>query len=172
MYRVGRDGLKFLNLKTLGMKADDIVIWSFGEIDVRTHIGRIRDSQAVDVQTLLERLVCRYLSVAIVNRELIPGIQIVISSVIPPSEKITREDHTLPFYGTLDDRVGLTRSLNSMLEKFCSYFEFAYVDVYNPFAGSDGALPIEMRADLLHLDRRFVTVVKTQLERALGYEIT
>lgn len=53
MHRVGRDSLSFLNIKQRGVKNGDVVVYVFGEVDVRCHIGKQRDQTKKLYQKLL-----------------------------------------------------------------------------------------------------------------------
>jgi hypothetical protein len=40
MHRVGRDNINFINFINYNINNNDIVIYQFGEVDCRCHIGR------------------------------------------------------------------------------------------------------------------------------------
>ena len=105
MHRIGRDGADFL-LEGVTIRPGDILIFVFGEIDIRAHIGRIADTTGRPRQQLLQELVDAYLA-SIARATVRPWTSsgLVFTSVVPPSPhspcQVAKE---FPAWGTLDDR--------------------------------------------------------------------
>lgn len=71
MYRVGRNGLKILNFKDYNVSENDLVILTFGEIDVRCHIGKQVDFHGRELDEVLSTLVSNYLNTVLENMAII-----------------------------------------------------------------------------------------------------
>lgn len=113
MHRIGRDSLNICNF---GIHNHDFIVFVFGEIDVRCHIGIQRDrhlrSEEDIINTLIDNFIRSILDCSTGNN------QLMICSVVPPTDTYFNPD--FPFYGTLQDRVLLTNKLNTRYnQKVC-----------------------------------------------------
>lgn len=150
MHRVGRDGLKFLNIKNYGVRDNDIVIFVFGEIDVRCHIGKQRDQQLRNENEIINTLVSNYFNTLILNKNLFKKIIFVVFNVPPPSNNAFNTQ--FPYYGSLEDRVHLTKLCNNILNIYCTKHNFHFLDVYNFYAQENGSLNPQLGDGNIHIN--------------------
>lgn len=142
MFRIGRDGLDFLNIKQYPVQENDIVLFLFGEVDARAHIGKQRDEKNRDLEEILESLVQNYMTTIKNNLEQYNKLTCVVSSIMPPCDY--QRNIYLPFYGILEDRVLITQSLNNCLERHCQLNGFLFLDIYSLYAKADGSMKWEL----------------------------
>jgi hypothetical protein len=137
MHGVGKDGLNTLDIKKYNVLENDIVVFVFGEIDVRCHIGRQRDQKKRCLEEIINTLVNNYVATINENRVFYNNINCVIMSVLPPTNR--GFNHAFPYYGTIEDRVNITKKLNSKLKEACLLNNIKYLDVYYLYADSNGS---------------------------------
>ena len=53
MHRIGRDSLSYFNIKDYSVQENVYVVFVFGEIDVRCHIGRIADQKFLKLDDVI-----------------------------------------------------------------------------------------------------------------------
>jgi hypothetical protein len=165
MHRVGREGLLGLNSITFGVQNNDICIFVFGEIDVRCHVGKQRDIYHRSEDEILKELVQQYVNTIIENRKLFQTLHCVIFAVIPPSDNGYNPDY--PFYGTLEERVRLTKTLNQYLKDVARESGIYVLDVYENYATSSGSLNPEMSDGQVHINQNCNGPVKEELAKLL-----
>lgn len=165
MHRIGRDGIKGLNVSTRGVHNGDIVVFLFGEIDARCHIGRQRDQLGRDVDEIITTLVHNYVRTIHTNCALFEHITPVIALVVPPSD--LEYNPSFPYWGLLSDRAMITRKLNDMLKLFASRYNIPIVDTYAPFALRDGSIIPSLTDGTVHINKRFYRMAWRQFLNAL-----
>ena len=101
MHRVGRDRSKLFHLTDFGIKDGDAVVFVFGEIDARCHIGKQRDLFKRDLREIIQTLVKSYLG-AIAQHCADFHIVKIVYSVIPATDG--KENPDYPFWGSLEER--------------------------------------------------------------------
>ncbi len=149
MHRVGRDGLRIVDVRRLPIKHGDIVIFVFGEIDVRCHIGKQRDQSRRSLDEIIDTLVTNYLATVRKNKEFMPQAYTVIMGILPPTDQAF--NHVLPFYGTLNDRIEITKLLNQRLSLACQDAGILFLDIYDLFANAQGALNPALSDGIVHV---------------------
>lgn len=149
MHRVGRDGFGFLYLPQEGVVEGDIVIFIFGEVDVRCHIGKQRDLYNYSVDDVIAVLAKNYLNAIVKNKLLYNKLTCVICSVTPPTNCVLNEEY--PWYGSLEDRISITRKLNAKLAELCEVENILFLDIYDEYANSDGSLNADLSDGNVHI---------------------
>ena len=137
-----------LDMRNYGAKPGEYVVYVFGEIDVRTHIGRIRDLQQKGLDEVLDDLVTTYLDI-IQGVSEISLTQPIISSVVPPSDLDVNPEY--PFYGTLQDRVIIQQALNKKLEVACAQKNILYLNYAHHYTTPVGSLNHAMSDGHVHI---------------------
>lgn len=138
MHRIGRDGFD------VAPYGADIVVWMFGEIDARCHIGRLRD-EGRDQHKIIQTLVDNYIGAINKNN----GVNIVCS-VTPPSnfpKEVNDPSSIWARYGTIADRVTITRELNTALRRKAGLF----LDVYRHYSTRKGILRRWLSDGIAHI---------------------
>lgn len=165
MNRIGRDGISALNLKDYGVDENDIVIFAFGEIDVRCHINRIADLQEQPVGVIINTLATEYVQTIVQNRSCYNNLICMIYSVTPPSDIAFNPQ--FPFYGSIATRVITSRSLNKRLSQLCSEFDLNFIDVYDKYSLPDGSLDPNLGDGNVHLNPIYNKVIWEEIEDLL-----
>ncbi len=161
MHGVSSKGLDLINIKNSWVQENDIVIFAFGEVDVRAHIGRQRDEKKRDLSEIIDTLVTKYFKFIKANKQQFNNIYCVVMSVVPPSD--TCVDPSMPFYGTLEDRVNITKMLNQKLQNVCRQEKFEFLDVYSLFANEKGFLIYQLSDGCMHINMLHNTIIKNKL---------
>jgi hypothetical protein len=165
MHRVGRDGLNFINIRNFGVQEGDTVVYVFGEIDARVWIGKQRDEQFRNVYEVINTLATNYIRTILDNQKLYLHLKSVVYSVTPPSNLGFNPDY--PFYGTLQDRVFITKVLNGRLKELCFQSNIYFLDVYDDYATGDGALNFYLSDGSVHLNEKFNIPIVAKLNEIL-----
>jgi hypothetical protein len=166
MHRIARDGRRAISLNRLGIFRRDIVIWCFGEIDVRCHLIKQRDLQRISIPALADSLARDYLrSIAAIQAEIAER-KTVILAVIPPTDRGNNAD--FPKVGSLEERVNARKLLNAALEKYSSEFGFTYLDPYGPFTDPSGGLKLEMSDGSVHCGSTYAPLIVQKVADAVA----
>lgn len=165
MHRIGRDGLSGLNLTQLGVREGQAVVFAFGEIDARCHIGKQRDKFNRSLDEIIDTLVSNYIHTIALNRNLYSDLTCIIYSVTPPAYHIY--DPTMPQWGTIEDRIAITKQLNQRLAEACHEMGFYFLDVYQDYADSQGSLVVELSDGNVHINSEHNGPIRNKLESIL-----
>ncbi len=166
MHRVGRDGIKLINLKHIGINEGDVIVFSFGEIDVRCHIGKQRDLKGRSEDEILDRLVERYIQTILDNKKQFMSLHPVIFCVVPPSNN--HFNPVFPYYGTIEDRISITKKLNLRLTQAARYNGIAVLDVYDDYSTPLGDLRLELSDGTIHIGGQHTQAVKRKLNALIS----
>lgn len=145
---------------------EDIIISSCGEIDVRCHVGRQRDKYHRQLSEILDELV-KYYIIAVAqncNNYKFLGIK----SISPPNKQpnTRREYKSFPFYGSLLDRIRITKMLNKRLKNACQNNNLLYLDTYTLLCDNRGVLKYKYSDGHVHLNpknRRCMYILKKRI---------
>jgi hypothetical protein len=133
MHRVARDGISFAD----ECKTGEVVVFVFGEIDVRGHIVPQSVRLNRTVGDVAEDLAKRF--VAAIRKGRKPGIQYVVIGVVPPLTPL-RENAEIPCRGCDSNRVTARRTLNATLERECGDAGVTFVPVPELYERHDGLM--------------------------------
>lgn len=161
MHRIGRDGLTILNFKNFGINEDDIVVFVFGEIDARCHIGKQRDLKGRLLHEIIDSLVKNFMRTVQKNVKKFKKLHCVVASVIPPTNNAY--NWVYPYHGSLEDRVIITQTLNAALQSQCSELGFDFLDIYPLYANAEGALDDRVSDGVVHVNPFENDQIKRQL---------
>jgi len=168
MHRVGRDKLSCVNLPSFGIQEGDVVIFAFGEIDVRGHIGKQRDRHNRPVDEIIETLATKYLYTILLNKALYKPALCIVYSVTPPTPpNDICYNLDFPFYGTNEERIIIANKLNSRLASLCSQVNLEFLDVYNDYANPDGSFNMEYSDGCVHIHPSFSKPIADKLNAIL-----
>lgn len=165
MHRVGRDGFSAIHLPTLGVQDHQIAIFSFGEIDVRCHIGKIRDQYNQDINEVIEILATQYIHTILRNRALYENLTCIVYSVTPPT---VSSNPDYPIYGPLEDRVAISKKLNNRLACLCKQTNIEFLDVYDDYANPDGTLNNALSDGSVHIHTNSSIAITKKLNQILA----
>lgn len=163
MHRVGRDGLTFLNVKNYKVQDNDIAVFVFGEIDVRCHIGKQRDLKKRGLGEIINNLAENYITTIKENQKMFNELTCVVACIAPPIDGIGRMNLEYPFYGYLSDRIQIARMLNKKIQLLCALSGFLFLDFYDLYADSQGALDLKFADPTVHIDAIYNKPIKMKL---------
>ena len=157
MHRVGRDGVAFLDLAALRVE-NCIVVFNFGEVDCRCHIGRqVREKKRCLVE-VINTLVENYISFIEFTQRKSNHVVCVVLSVVPPTDNVFNPD--APYYGSLSDRIIITNLLNQRLQAVCLDRKITFLDPYSMFKDQEGALIYELSDRNVHINPNINHLIK------------
>lgn len=165
MHRVGRDGLSELNILKAGVGEGDAVIFIYGEVDVRNHIGKQRDYKGRDLDEIIATLAQNYINTIITNKDLFNNITCVIMSVVPPCSD---PNPPYPVYGTVQDRVFIAKKLNAKLQSLANQNNLLFLDIYQLYSDSEGTLKVELSDGSVHINTQSNEPIKNALMELLS----
>ena len=120
-----------------GLQSDidinDIIIYQFGEVDCRCHIGKQLLLNR-DLNDIIEDLISKYIDSININLKQFSNssIKIIICSIPPTMDKEFYEKlhgpitHEFPFVGDNIQRSIYTKLMNNTLKKYCNLNNFYY----------------------------------------------
>ncbi|MDP1879507.1 MAG: hypothetical protein Q8K60_01045 [Parachlamydiaceae bacterium] len=139
-----------LNIQNLELFKNQILVFAFGEIDVRCHIGKQRDINERDLDEIIETLAINYINRILLNQWQYMPLLCIVYSVIPPTDICFNPD--FPFYGTIEDRIMISKKLNARLAALCSQVKIEFLDVYDEYANLDGTLNTQYSDGCVHIN--------------------
>jgi hypothetical protein len=150
---------KHMQLPSQQLNENDIIIFVFGEIDIRTHYGK-QIIKGRNKNEILNELVNNYIDTILLNRAVFPNVKFGLQSVTPPTDdKNYREaiNKEYPTTGPVKDRIEATIEINSLLKEKCAIHDVLFVDTATYYQNDDSNFPvqgIDSSANLFELDTR------------------
>jgi hypothetical protein len=167
MHRVGRGGAEFL-LEGVTVTGGDVLVFVFGEIDVRAHILRLCGLTGRRKEDLAAELVEAYVaSMGRLGRTL-SDVRIVLTSVVPPAHDHLADTKVLPVHGSLQDRIDVTRRINAALAEAAAEHGFAFLDFFDVFADRRGAMDVRLSDGSVHVAPARTEPIAARLSAIVG----
>ena len=163
MHRIGRDGYPIENTE---VKEGDIVIFAFGEIDARCHILKQTEFAGKSIDETIDILANNYLRAILKCRFSYQELIFMVYSVTSPID-LGFNYQEFPYYGSLDNRVIVTKKLNAKLSLLCEKFDVAFIDVYDHFAIEDGSLNPLLSDGNVHISPKYNTPIWNKIKLLL-----
>lgn len=163
---IGRDKLKILDIKERGVIEGQVAVFTYGEVDVRLLIGKQRDESNRNLHEIIDPLVENYIDTVLLNRGLFDNVLCVVYSVVPPTY-FAHESKQPLFYGTLEDRVVITKEMNQKLAELCAKNGIAFLDVYDDYSNPDGTLNFLLSDGGVHINPRHSKQISVKLNQIL-----
>ena len=161
MHRVGRDGFAILNVGGI-VRQGDTLVFVFGEIDVRCHIGKQRDEKGRSLDEIINTLVKNYFRTISANVQLCPDVKVVVMGTVPPRDPAP-EFLSLPIYGSLEDRVQVNNALCDALAAACLEHGYYFLDIRPDLSNSDGSMAFELSDGIVHVGLPHNRIIKEEL---------
>lgn len=164
-YSFGIERFKRLNIKHFNVKENDVVIFSFGEIDCRCHIHKHSSKDSVNKD--IDKIVISYLEAVKENVQQFKKLEVYILSIPPAARKEFIEDNEkFPHLGTNEERREYTHIFNkTILEKSQSY-GFKFLNHHDAHADEEGYLNLKFSSDGVHVtDENFFNNFILKLNR-------
>lgn len=157
MHRVGRDKLNFINFRSHNISNNDIIIYQFGEIDCRCHIGR-QLLFGRQLNTIIDELINNYIDSIKINCSMYNNIKIIICCIPPTMCQSYYENlhgpitHEFPFVDSDEKRGLYTKLMNDKLKNECRKNNFIYLDYYTNYVNDINTLKIELSDNICHIN--------------------
>jgi len=154
MFRIGRDNIIINYNKDLIISENDLLIFSYGEVDCRCHIQR-QINTGRNEDDIINELVDKYYNT--IKNNISRTCKIMIVAIIPPTKQYNYESihgpilHEFPFVGTDEDRVRYTNKVNKKLEEHAIINNYIYFNPYSYYTAEDGTLKHELSDSIVHL---------------------
>lgn len=159
MHHVGLNGVP----RSGELEIGDTLLSVFGEIDCRCHLGRIAEAAGTQLENIVKPTVMLY-CVALRDLGDERGLsRIIVSCVVPPSDN--GDAPSVPFWGTLEQRVFVTQMVNAHLEMECQKRGLEFLNFYKSFALKDGSLDPNKSDGLVHIAEKCYGPVREAFER-------
>jgi lysophospholipase L1-like esterase len=165
MHRVGRDGLAIINLIDLGVREGDVVVFCFGEIDARCHIGKQCTEFKRKVSEIIEKLATNYIKTILQNKILYKSLFCIVYSVTPPTD--AEYNPLYPLYGTLEERIAFSKQLNAKLAELCKTFGIGFLDVYKEYSNKKGVLRKRFSDGGVHINPAYNKFISNKLYKII-----
>ena len=168
MYSFGLDNKTLFSHNTVS--EGDIVVFCFGEIDCRCHVGKY----APNWRENIDLLVSNYFSSIQRTVKQYDDLTVAINSVVPPIERehprnlwmLPYLKHT-PSIGTDLDRVEYTKYMNLRLAEYCLRYDYVFIDTYKDYSDDNGFLIEELSDKNCHIANP-IYVSNFIIEKILG----
>lgn len=181
MYRIGRDKLKIINLKNLSAEVQniddksnnkvpivnekDVVIYIFGEIDIRCHLLKQIENSNSNEDEIIDKLVTEYINAVKVNHSLFKNITSCIRFITPACQ-VKSTSSKRPIYGSLSERIKLTKKINKYLQLKCGMNNIIYINdniIHTKFTNKEGVLKKEFIEAGTHFNTKCLKFLEKQL---------
>lgn len=156
LFRVGRDKLNFINFKYNNIRDNDIVIYQFGEVDCRCHIGRqLLAGRKLD--EIINELIENYIISIKENMKDFKNLKIIICCAPPTMHQEKYEEkhgpitHEFPFIGKNSERKYYTENLNQKLKQACIENNFYFLNYYYNYIDEEGLLNYSLSDEVVHI---------------------
>jgi len=161
MHRIGRDGFMSLidevvirNIK----ESDSYFLFSFGEIDVRGHIGKqILNGRNKD--EVISGLVDGYMnSISQLEYD-----KIMIYNVLPPPPYISDMvfNKSYPMVGTREEVLGYNMDINHLIQESCDKMGLIFVDIRKHIVSDDGFLDVNKSDGGIHINPKYCHILES-----------
>jgi hypothetical protein len=148
MHRVGRDNAWFMRKIKRRLGRRSVLVFVFGGVDARIHIGRIAEQESQSVESVVNDLVNRYLTAVSTYQG---GRRVLILGVLPPGSTEEIGHRSRPTWSTQEARARIVVLLNRALREGCERRQFRFVDVGAKYADERGFMPLGITVDGIHL---------------------
>jgi hypothetical protein len=149
-FTFGKYRLNLCNIKNYGVKDNDVVVFSFGEIDCRCHIHK-HISDIKSYQEIIDELVFNYIE-AVKENVIGMNVKVGIYNIVPPIKKETVEENPhYPFLGSDEERKAYTTYFNLKLKEKCIENNYIFIDIYDKYIDDEGFLNKELSDGCVHI---------------------
>jgi hypothetical protein len=137
-------------LHNLNLSKDDIVFFSYGETDIRCHIGFNSNNPTEETQ-LIDCIVSNYIELLLEARDKF-GFKIGCWGVIASGvHNGPNGNDQIPSYSNCIERNKITIQFNNALQLSCNKHDIAYKDIFNHLVNSNMVTKHELYCDIIHL---------------------
>lgn len=158
MHRFGRGEF---SIHSLQIPIGSDVLLSFGEIDVRCHVGKHAPKHHFGTMGVLVELASGYEKAILKDQVPCQWNQLGVMSIVPPARQLeSLVNEEFPFIGSDQERASNTAILNGLLRAMCHRNGWIYVDIYSIYAAPDGTLPSSQSDGNVHIGNPMPAIAK------------
>ena len=156
MFRIGRDQA-IVNFHPSHLGPDNILVFVFGEIDVRFHIGNQILGGRKEEEIIQQLVMAYFKTIKTVATSTSSYRHIIVTSIVPPLQQAEYESlhgkitHEYPFQSSDTDRVRFRERMNTLLREYCQEDHFVFFDPYEFYTRVDGTLKFEYSDKNVHI---------------------
>ncbi|MCJ2073115.1 hypothetical protein MKK75_30760 [Methylobacterium sp. J-030] len=170
MHRVGRDGAADM-LRQTQFEPDDVIIFVFGEVDVRCHMLRIAASKGLSLQTEADDLATRYVTALTdATNQFRHRPKICVMGIVPPIDPLV-PNPILPNVGTLAERLVAWFLLDKALEARTHQAGYTFVPIPRVYHSRDGSLKRRYSDGHAHIAKDCTEAAARAVEKSLGISL-
>lgn len=150
-YTFGKRQFEVLDLKQFKeVKEQNVVIFSFGEIDCRCHVKRhCKDG---DYKSVIDPIIENYINAINANVNQFASLKTCVLSVTPAVKKNgCLENPDYPFEGSDEERKLYVKYFNKQLSAKCIKHKYTFIDIYDLYADSQGFLKTDLSDGNVHI---------------------
>lgn len=171
LYRFVNEGLNLKSIPSLigqghelcPVKENDLVIYSYGEVDIRFRLFSHRNKEKT-IESMVDQLIHGYIQ-RIKENEQIYKIRSMVYNIIPTVPNSARS------HGTLQERQHLILSMNHRLKEECKRYQILFLDIYDDLSNDAHVLKDGFTHDNLHLHPTCCPIIDNALKRTIKNEI-
>jgi hypothetical protein len=171
----GMQKLNMLNIKNNDVKKNDMVLFSFGEIDCRCHLCKSKNFEKY--KDIIDDNISSYFESIRVNVEQFDNLITMVYNVVPTVRATLKilerlgpdSGDRFPIIGSDDERKEVTLYTNLKLKEYCKNHNYIYFDVYNKYCDEEGFLNPILKDDYIHI--KDTIHIKELLERFINENI-
>lgn len=173
MYRFGMEGLDIKNAPTLLGNGHqnyvpmegDIVIYSYGYLDIQKNILKQRDENKRTIEEMIKELIENYIQ-KIKENEAKFKIKSIVYGIFPPAWK---EETHKKYYGSVTEKIQITKLFNDELRNSLQDSNIGFFDIYNLVTDSSGYIKREQSTkDGVHIDLDKAHIISNALSEFLS----
>lgn len=143
---IGRDGI---DINGYGVYDDDIVIFSFGEIDCRCHVYKYITKDISHIE-IINSIVDNYF-IKIQECVALLKVKVCIYNVVPAVEKDScSENRDFPYLGTDEIRKTFVSYFNKKLMENCVKYNYIFFNIHDMYVDENGFLDKSL-SDNVHI---------------------
>jgi hypothetical protein len=158
MASFGLNYSKLVNLKAMGVKENDTLVFCFGEVDRRCHL--CKPNNLTKYKDIVDYIVDKYFEAI---KELVADfvkLNISVFNIVPPmymdeqdyNNYGEKSSYQYPFIGTNEDVKAATLYTNGKLKEYCQKYNYVYFDVYDCYCDENGFLNPLLKDITIHID--------------------
>lgn len=127
-------------LPKIGLKSEDHICFTFGEIDCRNHIYKHSDEKGINHESVINEVVDKYFSTINLCKSKHPEVNFYVYNVVPTPKQsdILETGHQFPHLGTDEQRKNYVSYMNKKLREYCLLNHYTFINIWEFYALDDG----------------------------------
>jgi len=130
----------------VSVPTDGIVIASFGEVDIRSHITN-NISVNITEDDVINKLITNFIKALLFNKNNYK--YIAVQSIVPPTRK--SDSNYVPENVSDIDRIRYTKKINTILNTELPKYNMFFLNLYDHYVDDEGFLKSDLRDDNIHI---------------------